>query len=78
MSVRVGIGVANGVVRAVAVRDGSVLWAAESSVDGRTIEAAVAELFGAAAAPLVTPDDHSRRRTGAGTVASALRPPANH
>jgi Tfp pilus assembly protein PilN len=45
MSVRVGIAVAGGAVRAVAVRDGDVLWAAESSVDGRTIEAAVTELL---------------------------------
>ncbi len=47
MSVRIGIGVgvAGAVVRAVAVRDGNVLWAAESSVDGRTIDAAVAELL---------------------------------
>lgn len=45
MSVHVGIGITNGVVRAVAVRDGNVLWAAESSVDGRTIEAAVDDLL---------------------------------
>jgi hypothetical protein len=45
VSVRVGIGVAGVVVRAVAVRDGNVLWAAESSVEGRSIEAAVAELL---------------------------------
>jgi len=47
VSVRIGIGVgvAGAVVRAVAVRDGNVLWAAESSVDGRTIDAAVAELL---------------------------------
>jgi hypothetical protein len=45
VSVRVGIAVAGGVVRVVAVRGGNVLWAGESSVDGRTIEAAVADLL---------------------------------
>lgn len=45
MNVHVGIGITNGFVRAVAVLDGNVLWAAESSVDGRTIEAAVDDLL---------------------------------
>jgi hypothetical protein len=45
VSVHVGIGITNRFVRAVAVRDGNVLWAAESSVDGRTIETAVSELL---------------------------------
>jgi hypothetical protein len=45
VSVRVGIAVSADAVRAVAVRDGIVLWGAESPVDGRPIEAAVAELL---------------------------------
>jgi hypothetical protein len=47
MSVRVGIAVSTDFVRAVAVRDGAVLWGAESPVDGRPIEAVVGELIAA-------------------------------
>ena len=45
MSRRIGIAVSVDAVRAVAVREGVVLWAAESSLDGRSIEEAVAELL---------------------------------
>ncbi len=47
MSTRIGIGVGAAEVRAVAVRDGNILWAAESPLDGRTIETTVAELLAA-------------------------------
>lgn len=47
MTARIGIAIADGAVRGVAVRDGAVLWGAEAPIDGRSIEAAVAELLAA-------------------------------
>lgn len=48
MTLCVGLGVSEDVVRAVVVRDGRVIWGAESSVGSQPIDAAVAELLMAA------------------------------
>lgn len=48
MTLRIGLGVSEDMVRAVAVRDGRVIWGAESSVESQPIDVAVAELLRAA------------------------------